>query len=411
MSEEDSTNEDSGSSQEGESGEDIFDTEFSPLIGVGNEESGVSRGILTRQELGYFEDEEEEEVGDGKLKNGQEPHLQGLATATRWTEGREDEEDDFPSGLPGTTPPTGSRYMKHARRTHKYKSGKKLSLGNIPKLRYRDCCFKKRPHSMITMPVPLPDEEAGDGRSRRFTAPNLCMKKKKTRELRAKRSRKRGSSGGSGEGGGPQSPRAIGSDEKSVQRKKKKQSQRKITHDRDEKQSQTPSTICTPRTPSSEKTTSWGLPIKSVDLPDYTPSSAYSIGSPPDPVKHSLHLQPPRRSSSAGLRLDPDLPTGGQIYRSYSDAHTSMFPTTRHQYPQQTDVRCPPDRKQFFRRFQKALKYAAGISRPPVQPLETPLQPHLSRFYSENLGLENPRGNIEHFDDNCIHQVGMHCTL
>lgn len=401
MSEEELANEDSGSPHEREFEEDIFNPESTPVIGVGDEGSGASQRILTRQELGYFEEEEEGEEGDASWKDAQVPRLLGLATAARWVEGKEEEEeeeDDSPSptGLPGTTPPAGSRFMKHSRRTHKYKGGKKLSLGHVPKSQYRDC-FKKRPHSMITLSSSPLNEgaENGEERSRRYTAPSLAVgiKSKKMKELKGGR-KKHGGSGGSGGGGGHQSPRHTPSDEKTLQKKKKKQTQRKITHDRDKKQVPNPPTICTPRTPPSERTTSLGLPVQSVDLPDYTPSVYRGDESPTDPLSFSLHLQPPRRSSSAGLKLDFDLPAGGNIYRSYSDAHTSLFSTGRQQLPQQTNVRCPPDRKQFFRRFQKALKYAAGISRPPIQPLETPLHPHLSRYYSENLGLENPRGNV-----------------
>ena len=378
------TNEDSGSSHEREVEEDIFNPEMTPIIGVGNEGFGSSRRILTRQELGYFEEEGGE--GGEEWKDVHVPHLLGLATATRWMERREDEDDDSPSppGLPGTTPPTDSRYMKHSRRIPKYKGGKKLSLGHIPKVRYRDC-FKKRPHSMIALSSSLPNDETenGEERSRRNTVPSLGTKPRKVRELKGGRKRHGGSGGSGGGGSGHQSPRHGASDEKTLQKRKKKLTQRKITYDRDKKQAPNPPTIYSPRTPPSEKTTSRGLPVQSVDLPDYSPT---------DRLTFSLHLQPPRRSSSAGLKLDPDLPSGGHIYRSYSDAHTSLFSTGRQQYPQQTNVRCPPDRKQFFRRFQKALKYAAGISHPPVQPLETPLHPHLSRYYSENLSLENPRG-------------------
>lgn len=396
MMSEELTNEDSGSSHGRELEEDIFNPEMTPIIEVGNEGFNSSRRILTRQELGYFEEEEETveggEEGEG-WKDVQVPHLLGLATATRWMEGREDEDDDSPSppGLPGTTPPTHSRYMKHWRRTPKYKGGKKLSLGHIPKVRYRDC-FRKRPHSMIALSSSLPNEETnGEERSRRNTVPSFGMKPRKVRESKGGRKRHGGSGGSGGGGSGHQSPRHSTSDEKTLQKRKKKLTQRKITHDRDKKQTPNPPTIFTPRSPPPERTMSLGLPVQSVDLPDYTPSVYERDDSPTNRLIFSL--QPPRRSSSAGLKLDPDLPSGGHIYRSYSDAHTSMFSTDRQQYPQQTNVRCPPDRKQFFRRFQKALKYAAGISRPPVQPLETPLQPHLSRYYSENLGLENPRGN------------------
>jgi hypothetical protein len=52
-------------------------------------------------------------------------------------------------------------------------------------------------------------------------------------------------------------------------------------------------------------------------------------------------------------------------------------------------MRCPNDRKQFFRQFKSALEKAAAISRPQPQAVETPFHPHMSRFH---VRLENPPG-------------------
>ena len=367
----------------------------------------TSRGVLTRvepeEEDDYFEGEEGME---GRLRNPGGWRWQGEGG-----EGEErDEESDglpSPSGLPGTTPPGGSRYMKHARRGHKYKGAKKTSLGHIPKLRYRDMKVVRRPKSMVTLQAARKDEEGGRGR--RNTAPAISVGKIR-RDFRqgsggGGRKRSTATSGG-GRGGSP-----VDGDDRSLQRKKKKRTQRRISHDRDKKTTQNPYSPPrlqpSPLPPSPDpprRSRPPLIPVQSVDIPDYTPSLRLHDNSPTDPLTSSLNFLPPLRSSSAGLngvlvedsgnqfRLAPPL---GRVYRSYSDAHVTM--PTLHGRPWQPEgpaavAVCPLDRKQFFKRFQKALKYAAGISRPQPHPPETPFHPHMSRYHSENLGLENPQG-------------------
>ena len=426
MTSEESANRDAASSPDKDfEAENIFllGSEFPP---EGN--GAGSRGILaqddTEEELEYLKEEEREGEGGEVVvvpKKDREPQLLGLATATRRRGKREGDGDscDSPSplGLPGTTPPAGSRYMKHARKTHKYRGGKKLSLGHIPKLRYRDT-LQKRPCSMITLPATADDEdgEGEGGRGRRNTVPRLGVRRSRKEGQRQRRvgEAKGGKRKYGGSSGGHQSPHQAGGDEKNLQKKKKKQSQRKITLDRDEKIAQNPSSpLPPPMPPSPKKSTHWRhplVPVQSVDLPDYTPSLHLTVGSPNDPLTTSLQMNfllPPYRSASASMNEDAKPAMSGRVYRSYSDAHVSLPPVmffTGHEQLQRLSVRCPPDRKQFFRRFQKALKYAAGISRPQPQPPETPYHPHMTRYHSENLGLENPRG------DKCV-PISAHSIL
>ena len=367
----------------------------------------ISRGYLTRVEAEEEEEEEEDEEGKRKLLK---------PTSWRWQEeGRRDEESDelpSPSGLPGTTPPAGSRYMKHARRGHKYKGGKKLSLGHIPKQRYRDV-ITRRPKSMVALQSAKTEGE--EGRGRRNTAPAISVGKMKRESRQGSGGRRRSSATRGGSPG-----HAVAGDDRSLQRRKKKREQRRISHDRDEKTTQNPSSPLTPQhaplppSPHPPRRSRPPLiPVQSVDLPDYTPTLHLHDNSPTDPLTSSLNFLPPLRSSSAGLNGIMAEESGdqfrlalpGRVYRSYSDAHVTM-PTSgfpgRLRRPEGSGAVCPLDRKQFFKRFQKALKYAAGISRPQPHTPETPFHPHMSRFHSENLGLENPQG---------MHIVCVHTML
>ena len=436
-SEEESTNEESACSleeeeeeEEGEREESIFtlSTEFPArhreVKGQDDAAGQTERSphILTREprqeEVDYFEEGE----GAVKSKWGSKSYPLGVAAVSRRAWGGADEKEDSydspsPPGLPGTTPPTGSRFMKSARRTHKYKSGKKLSFGHIPKLRYRDG-FKKRPCSMITLCAAATKEgedregEERDGHERRNTVHDISVRRvrrdgraRRVAEVKGGRRRHGGTTGSSG--GGFHSPHHSGGDGKSLQKKKKKKSQRKITQDRDDKKAEgAPSPLPAPSSPSTQSKRSRPplVPVQSVDIPDYTPSlytpSLYNMSpeSPRDYLTSSLQpsfLQLPSRSVSAGHTGEMEPQGAGRNYRSYSDAHVSLpsFGTSDKSRQQQPSVRCLPERKQFFRNFQKALKYS-GIGRPQPQPVDTPfgVHPHMSRYYSENLGLENPHG-------------------
>ena len=373
------------------------------------------RGLLERIEA---QDEEREGEGEGDyfvdkelcdLHTKRNVLLPSVELSDEWIE---TESDELPSplGLPGTTPPAGSRSIKQARKSHKYKGVKKLSLGHVPKYQHRDV-IKKRPRSMISLESHAKDKLKG-GRGRRNTAPSVSVKKIRREGGRGAAGvrKHQAESGDVGDGSSH-----VGSDEKLIQKKKKKRSQLKMSHERDEKAAQNPSSplhssLQPPQLPPANpprRPRPPLMPVQSVDLPDYTPNvhHFHRDASPPDPLTSSLNfIRPPNRSSSAGLNNEETslnflgLPIGGRVYRSYSDAHVSLpivaFSGGRHrQLDERGSVVCPPDRKQFFRRFQKALKYAAGISRPQPHPPETPFHPHMSRFHSENLSLDNPQGS------------------
>lgn len=372
------------------------------LLGEGNGERWkIGRGVLTRVKA---EDDDEEVVEEKEKKR----ELL-MPTNWEWEDGERDEESEelsSPSGMPGTTPPAGSRYMKHARKGHKYKGGKKMSLGHIPKRRYRDT-LQRRPQSMVALQTPRREGEEGKGRGRRNTAPTINTGKTRRQSRQgAGGGGRRKRSGATGEGTSPH--HVVAGDDRSLQRRKKRNQQR-IAQDRDKKATQNPSSPLTlqptpqPPSPNPLRHRPPLIPVQSVDIPDYTPSLHLHDNSPTDPLTSSLNFLPPLRSSSAGIngiaeetsdRFHLALPLG-RVYRSYSDAHVTVptgFSRNLGQQERREGAVCPLDRKQFFKRFQKALKYAAGISRPQPQPAETPFHPHMSRYHSENLGLENPRG-------------------
>ena len=400
-------------------------------------EQGQLRGVLTRVEA-EEEEEEEEDIDffpreDKEMDFSNEEEIEEeeeeeeerkgfldvpIITSSRWRETDDSEELPSPLGLPGTTPPSGSRFMKHERRTHKHRGVKKMSLGHVPKNRFRNP-LKKRPCSMVSLPGSGMRETEGESekkKGRRNTAPAISGKKPGRENVRVGRRRHGGDEGGGG-GGSP----LHEAGERSLQKRKKKRNQQRITHDRDEKAALNPSS---PLSPSPQPVASLSpnpprrrpplIPVQSVDIPDYTPSLA-PLDSPHDLITSSLNfLVPPHRSASGGvgegagptesLHLAPP----GRVYRSYSDAHVSVATAFRRGRPGQWEERenavCPLDRKQFFKRFQRALKYAAGISRPQPHPPETPFHPHMSRFHSENLSLENPQGSATH----CIYILYRH---
>ena len=447
MSGEESTNDDSQGSQEDtyRLDENIFEfsTEMSGSGGRGGGGGGVEGergrvgGVLVsevrggkrwRREVGGEEGRRVRwEVGEESSASSESPWKHNrkemeergqLEEEEEEVKEKEEEEEGSSSdgsavGLPGTTPPSGNRFAKFVRRLHKYKGGKKLSLGHIPNLRYRD--KSRRSHSMMSLSSTPKEGEDRIGHSRRYTAPSVSVagrgreggrKEKREggkRERReAGRRRREGASRSSG--GGYLSPHQA---ESKNQKRKKKQIQRKIA--RDDKQAQSSSHLSyspnksllsphnsAPRGAGGAPCLNHRRPLEpvvSVDLPDYTPSLLH----------HSplLSLQPaffPLRSASAGISFDsPRSSLSGphRLLRSYSDAQFSLPPSvlTGDRSQRQVSARCPPDRKQFYRNFTKALKYS-GISRQrPITESHTH-HPHMTRHMSENLNIENPSGIV-----------------
>ena len=258
---------------------------------------GRERGTLTREEAKEEDDLFDEGEGQGvwERDGGEEEEVGSWAGRLRRGEllaagGEEEESDDPPSppGLSGTTPPAGNRLRKHVKRTHKYKGTKKLSLP-VAMTQYRDMLCKKRPHSMINLPIPPGDERGGKGR--RNTAPAINVKRVRREGrgkggVRKRRSSSGESAGGGGRGGGGggahMSPRHTPNDEKSLQKKKKKQFQIMMTLERDSKNTHDPLSPVPPLPPPQFS------PPKVP--PHATPSGPRSIGG--YPRLHSISLPP-----------------------------------------------------------------------------------------------------------------------
>jgi hypothetical protein len=69
----------------------------------------------------------------------------------------------------------------------------------------------------------------------------------------------------------------------------------------------------------------------------------------------------------------------GRLRRTNSEVHIGSS----------KELRCPPERKQFYRQFMKSIKLY-GISNTATSRLETPAPSSMPRFHSENLALSNP---------------------
>lgn len=284
-----------------------------------------------------------------------------------------DSNPDDSHGLSGTTPPMFGRFMKMAKKGHKHKPSKKMSLGHVPKASYRDKPgLKKRPHSMITFSTEPPrvGEESGVGhlQQRRHTVHGVKGEKEHHRK-----ERKPKNSGGSS-GSGYVSPQP--SEDKGTKKKKKQESKRR-RKDRDEKASfHEPSRSSVSSLPANQLS-------NPIDVPDFARvSSIHSEGSASF-LTASLQPHIFRRDRSHG--------SSDRFRRVRSDAHLSLPPFKS---GERRSIHCPPERKQFYRHFLKALKYS-GIRASVQNRLEAPPSGiHIPRQYSENLALDNPYGHM-----------------
>lgn len=270
-------------------------------------------------------------------------------------------------GLYGTTPPIHNRSIKMARKGHKHKSSKKLCVGNYSK----DACrvkpeLKRKPQSMIALATSGKPPEEGSG-PRRHTIHEVRGEKEVSRRERRVRV-----SGGSesGDGGGktPGSGAREQGEEKASRRRRKQESKRRKKN-RDDKVSldETPAsaTLAPPKTRFHES--------HSVDVPDF---AGFLPLNGSDESFLTSSLQP-------GLlyRSTPSSPRQ-RVRRSKSDAHITIGADDQ-------NIHCPPERKQFYRHFVRALKYS-GITQAPLPRFDSPAGPRVSRLYSENLTLGNP---------------------
>ena len=282
----------------------------------------------------------------------------------------EDSGMDYFNGLPGTTPPHHSRFIKNARKGHKHRGSgtKKLSLGHVPKASYKDKpALRRRPKSTMALPH-LPQEEgaaASGERSHQRRHTVHAVKCGRSHHHREKRT-----SGSSS--GGYMSPSPA--DEKGT-KKKRKEEARKRKKDRDEKVSfREPKTSVTSSPPASDAHT--------FDLPDFG-GTILPIDSS---ASLTMSLQPPLLHSDRVT----DVYHSFRQRRSKSDAHLSL--TSRSLDKQ--NIKCPPERKQFYRYFLRTLKYS-GINSSTRNRMDgSPSGMHVPRQFSENLALENPYGHV-----------------
>ncbi len=276
--------------------------------------------------------------------------------------------------------------MKMARKGHKHKSSKKLSPGNFSKdsssIRPE---LKKRPQSMIALSAL--EDPGGEGKGaedgsvglRRHTVHEV--KVRGGREGYRKERRTRGNSGGGGEGGGGTgaSEREAQGDDKASRRRRKQESKRR-KKDRDDKASlhepRPSATLVPPQIRSLHHAS------RSFDFPDFAGGPLPLAGSDESFLTGSL--QP-------GLlqRVAPGSPRQ-RVRRSKSDAQLIIG------FDEHQSIHCPPERKQFYRHFLRALKYS-GITQPPRPRMDTPVGLHMPRQFSENLTLRNPFGHV--FDE------------
>ena len=249
-----------------------------------------------------------------------------------------------------------------ARKGHKHRPAKKLSMGNIPMTNYssrENPELKKRPLSMITIPSNDVEDEATH--QRRHTVHEVKVHHRKERRHK----------GGSGDSGGEPHQ----SDDK-ISKKKRKQEARKRKKDRDEKVSrQEQPRVSFVRT--AEPVT------QSIDVPDLGGRLPLT-GSDESFLMSSLqpHLFRSDRSYSG-------ISQRGSVRRAKSDISLVSTGSEERQ-----SIHCPPERKQFYRHFIRALKYS-GISAAAHSRMESsPPGVHVARQYSENLALGNPYGHM-----------------
>ena len=280
------------------------------------------------------------------------------------------------------------RYMKMAKKGHKHKlSTKKLSpgMGQRPRSGGKQRPeLKRRPQSMVTISPQISVEhggpEPGHSPLRRHTVHEV-------KEKGHHRTRRRGSGGSSGSG--YLSPQ--GEEGTKTARRKRKQDAKKRTMDRDEKVQMQHERL---RSNSSLPLVNDIRITAPIDMPDF--SGGLDNGSEP----HATNLSAVRDDESfltSSLQPHHIHSLTGNSYsrikvrRAQSDAHLLLGSLGSSEERQ--NIYCPPERKQFYRNFLKALKYSGITARTRVD-ISPPGIPHIARLRSENLALENPYGPV-----------------
>ena len=283
----------------------------------------------------------------------------------------EDSGMDYFNGLPGTTPPHHGRFIKNARKGHKHRGSgtKKLSLGHVPKASYKDKpSLRRRPKSTMTLPHVPQEEGAGPNGERLHQRRHTVHAVKFGRSRHHREKKTSGSSSG-----GYMSPSPA--DEKGA-KKKRKEEARKRKKDRDEKVSfREPKTSVTSLPSGSDVRTADPL-----NVPDFG-GTIFPIDST---ASLTMSLQPPLLRSDRGSGSYHSF----RQRRSKSDAHLSLTSFDKQ------NIKCPPERKQFYRLFLRTLKYS-GINSSTRNRMDgSPSGIHVPRQFSENLALENPYGHV-----------------
>lgn len=281
------------------------------------------------------------------------------------------------------------RYMKMAKKGHKHKiPTKKLSAGVVRVQRPRSGGkerpeLKRRPQSMVTISpqrsVEQGGPEQGHSQFRRHTVHEV-------KEKGHYRTRRRGSEESSGSG--YLSPQ--GEEGTKTAKRKRKQDAKKRKKDRDEKVQMQHGRL---RSISSLPLVNDIQPTAPIDMPDFSgdlengrePSAAI-LAVPDDEDFLTSSLQPHHLRSLTGSSY-----SRAKVRRAQSDAHLILGSLGSSEERQ--NIYCPPERKQFYRNFLKALKYSGITARTRVD-ISPPGIPHVARLRSENLALDNPYGPV-----------------
>ena len=269
------------------------------------------------------------------------------------------------------------RYMKMAKKGHKHKSStKKLVCGPVQRPRSggkEKPELKRQPLSMGYISPQWSVEEGGEGGGGDRGGEEGQTQHRRHTVHEVNQTKRRGSGGGGSDYLSPQ-----GDDGSKTSRRKRKMDTKKRKKDRDEKVKQNE------RLPSVSSADALRV-TGPVDMPDFSGGdrhmAALIVTDESSFLTSSLqvgHFQSLSGSSVSRTR----------VRRAQSDAHLlgSLGGSEERQ-----NIYCPPERKQFYRNFLKALKYSGITARSRID-TSPPGMPHVARLHSENLALENPYG-------------------
>ena len=262
------------------------------------------------------------------------------------------------------------RYMKMAKKGHKHKSStKKLVCGPVQRPRSggkEKPELKRQPLSMGYISPQWSVEEGGEGGGGGGEEGQTQHRRHTVHEVN--QTKRRGSGGGGSDYLSPQ-----GEDGSKTSRRKRKMDTKKRKKDRDEKVKQNE------RLPSVSSADAIRVP-GAVDMPDFSGGDqrmAALIATEESSFLTSS-LQTGHFQSLSGSSV-----TRTRVRRAQSDAHLlgSLGGSEERQ-----NIYCPPERKQFYRNFLKALKYSGITARSRID-TSPPGMPHVARLW-EQIWLE-----------------------